>query len=67
MKLIHVNLHQTKVFNNNKQRWNNDNCRYEDKDLIDTGICDKRFICNTSKCEYESGKQCDVRERIFRI
>ena len=28
----------------NKQRWNNDKCRCECKDLIDKGVCNKRFI-----------------------
>ena len=29
---------------NNKQRWNKDKCRSEYRELIDKGICDKRFI-----------------------
>ena len=29
---------------NNKQRWNNDKCRCECKELIDKCICDKVFI-----------------------
>ena len=29
---------------NNKQRWNNDKCRCEWKELIDSGVCDKGFI-----------------------
>ena len=29
---------------NNKQRWNEDKCRYECKALIDKGVCDKGFI-----------------------
>ena len=29
---------------NNKQRWNEDKCRCEFKELIDQGICDKGFI-----------------------
>ena len=28
---------------NNKQRWNNDKCRCECKELIDKGVCDKRY------------------------
>ena len=28
----------------NKQRWNNDKCRYEYKELIDKGVCDKGFL-----------------------
>ena len=31
---------------NNKQRWNNDKCRCECKELIDKGICDKGFVRN---------------------
>ena len=29
---------------NNKQRWNENKCRCEYKELIDKGICDKGFI-----------------------
>ena len=29
---------------NNKQRWNEDKCRCECKELIDKGVCDKRFV-----------------------
>ena len=29
---------------NNKQRWNEDKCRCECKELIDKGMCDKGFI-----------------------
>ena len=29
---------------NNKQRWNNDKCRWECKELIDKKRCDKGFI-----------------------
>ena len=31
---------------NNKQRWNNDKCRCECKELIGKGSCDKGFIWN---------------------
>ena len=31
---------------NNKQRWNNDKCRCECKELIDNGMCDKGFNLN---------------------
>ena len=41
---------------NNKQRWNEDKCRCEYKELIDKGICDKGFIWNPSDCEYECDK-----------
>ena len=45
---------------NNKQRWNNDECRCECKELIDKGICDKRLIWNSSNCECECDKSWDV-------
>ena len=35
---------------NNKQRWNEDKCRCEYKELIDKGVCDKAFIWNASNC-----------------
>ena len=45
---------------NNKQRWNNDKCKCECKELIDKGRCDKGFIWNPSKCEYECVESCDL-------
>ena len=36
---------------NNKQRWNEDKCRCECKELIDKGIWDRGFIWNPSNCE----------------
>ena len=38
---------------NNKQRWNNDKCRCECKELIDKGVWDKGFIWNPSNCQCE--------------
>ena len=35
-----------KIICNNKQRWNEDKYRCEWKELIDKGVCDKRFIWN---------------------
>ena len=32
------------------------------KELIDKGVCDKRFIWNPSNCECECDKSCDVGE-----
>ena len=49
---------------NNQQRWNNDECRCEFKELIDKGICDKGFIWNPKNCECESDKLCDVGENM---
>ena len=37
-------------FCNNKQRWNEDKCMRECKELIDTGVCDKGFVWNPSNC-----------------
>ena len=49
---------------NNKQRQNNDKCRYECKELIDKGICDKGFIWDPINCECECDKSCDVGEYL---
>ena len=35
---------------NSKQHWNDDKCRCKSKELIDKGVCDKRFIWNPSNC-----------------
>ena len=43
---------------NNKQRWNNDKCRCECKELIDKGTCAKGFIGNPSNDECECDKSC---------
>ena len=56
---IHIKWHEkckcicrlNEIICNNKQRWNEDNCRFECKDLIDKGVCNKRFIWNRSNCE----------------
>ena len=49
---------------NNKQRWNNDKCRCECKELIDKGVCDKGYAWNPSNCECECDKSCDVGEYL---
>ena len=49
---------------NNKQRWNDDKCRWECKELTDKGICDKAFIWNPSNCEYKCYKSCDFSEYL---
>ena len=46
------------------QRWNNGTCRYECKELIDKGICHRRFIWNPSNCKYECDKLCGVGEHL---
>ena len=58
MKHISVNVC------NNKQRWNKNKCRYECKELIDKGACDKGFIWNLSNCECECDKTCDIGEYL---
>ena len=47
---------------NNKQRWKNDKCRCECKEVVGKGICDKGFICDPSNCECD--KSCDVGEYL---
>ena len=49
---------------NSKQRWVNDKCRCESKELIDKGICDNGFIWNPSNCECECHKSCDIGEYL---
>ena len=68
----HIKWHETckckcsldASFCNNKQRWNNDKCKYECKELIEKGVCDKRFFWNPSNCECECDKSCDVGEYL---
>ena len=59
---------------NNKQRWNNDKCRSEWKELTNKGICDEGFIWNPSNCEcdksYDVGEylnyaNCKCRKRLI--
>ena len=49
---------------NNKQRWNDDKCRCECKELIDKGVCDRGYAWNPSNCECESDKSCDIGEHL---
>ena len=50
----HIKWHETckcicrldGIICNSKQRWNEDKCRCEYKELIDKGVCDKGFIFN---------------------
>ena len=49
---------------NNKQRWNEDKCRCECKELIDKGMCDKGFVWNPSNCECECDQSCDIGEYL---
>ena len=49
---------------NSKQRWNEDKCRWECKELIDKGVCDKGFIFDPSNCECECDKSCGIGEYL---
>ena len=49
---------------NNKQRWKEDKCRRECKELIDKGVCDKGFIWNPSNYECECDKSGDIGEHL---
>ena len=68
----HIEWHETckckyrldASFCNNKQRWNEDKCKYECKELIDKGVCGKGSIWNPSNCECECDKSCDIGEYL---
>ena len=49
---------------NNKQRWNNDKCRCECKEVLDKDVCNKGAIRNPSNCECECDKSCGVSEYL---
>ena len=64
----HVEWHKTctcirrlhKIICNSKQRWNENKCRCECKELIDEGGYDKGYICNPSNCECKCDKSCNI-------
>ena len=68
----HINWHKTckrkrrldASVCNNKQRWNEDKCRCECKELIYKGMCDKGFIWNPTNCECECDKSCNIGEYL---
>ena len=60
MKRLSVDCRLDTVVCNDKQRWNDDKCWCECKELIDKGVCDKGSIRNPSNCECECDKSCDV-------
>ena len=43
LNLVNVTVDQMQVSLNSKQRWNNDKCRCECKEVIGKGISDKVF------------------------
>ena len=50
---------------NNKQRWNEDDCRCECREeLNDKQSCDKGFIWNPSNCNCECDESCRIREYL---
>ena len=49
---------------NNKQRWNEDKCRCECRELVGKKRCDKDFIWNPSTCNCECDKSCDGGEYL---
>ena len=69
----HIKQHETCKYKcrldasvcNNKQRWNEDKCRYECKELIDKGSCNKGFTSNPSNCGCECNKVCNVGEYLY--
>ena len=46
---------------NNKQRYKDNKCRCECKQLIDKGMCDKGFIWNPCNCDCD----CDIGEYLY--
>ena len=54
---------EASVFNN-KQRWNDDKCQWECKELIGKGVCDRGYIWNPSICECQCDKSCDAGEYL---
>ena len=60
MKLVNAYVDQIKIICNSKQRWNEDKCRCECKEVIDKGICDKGYVRNPSNCECECEKSCNI-------
>ena len=53
-----------KIICNSKQRWNEDKCRCECKELIDKGVYDKGYVWNPSNCECECDKSCNISEYV---
>ena len=41
-----------------------DKCRCECKELIDKGDCDKGYVWNSSNCECECDKSCNIGEYL---
>ena len=64
MSRASVYVDQIQLFVNSKQRWNEDKCRCDCKEFIDKGVCDKGYCFNSSNCECEYDKSCDIDEYL---
>ena len=65
LERVSVNMDQIQAsVCNNKQRWNDDKCGCECKELVDKGVCEKGSIWNPSNCECKCDKSCDVGEYL---
>ena len=49
---------------NKKQRWNEDKCRCECKELIDKRVCDKGYVFHPSNCECECDTSCNISQYL---
>ena len=49
---------------NSKQRWSEDKCGYECKELIDKGARHKGYVWYPSNCECECDKSCSIGEDL---
>ena len=71
-EMRHIKWHETfkcicrldRIIFNSKQRWNEDKCRSQCKELIDEGVCNKGFIFNPSNCECECDKSYNIGEYL---
>ena len=52
------------VFVTINEGWNDDKYRFECKELINKGLCDRGYIWNPSNCECECDKSYDVGEYL---
>ena len=64
MKHVSVYCRFDAIVCNNKQRWNEDKCWCECKELIDKGVSDKGYTWNPSNWEWACDKSCDIGEYL---
>ena len=62
----HVSVYCTfdAIVCNNKQRWNEDKCWCECKELIDKSVSDKGYTWNPINWEWACDKSCDIGEYL---